>query len=95
MDADQIKNGILELTRQREIGIYQGGSLVAVSNNSDYNIHSYPDYGDAEKHALGAGDAFWQCEPMPIIYVLATESNVKGLRKIKVVDGKLQLECIE
>ena len=95
MNADQIKNGILELARQRGIDVSPGRSLVAVSNNSNYNISSYLDHAKAENHALAAGDAFSRSKPIPVIYVIATDPSIKGLWEPKVVDEKSKLEWIE
>ncbi len=95
MNADQIKKEILESGSQQGRDVSPGHSLVAVSNNSGYNITSCSDHAQAEKHALGAGDAFSRSEPMPNIYVIATDPRVKGLWELKVVDGKSRLEWTE
>jgi hypothetical protein len=95
MSAGQIKKEILEFGSQEGKDVSLGHILVAVSNNSGYNVSSYSDAAQAENHALGAGDAFSRSEPMPNIYVIATDPRVNGLWELKVVDGKSKLEWTE
>lgn len=96
MNAGQIKKKeILDSGRQQGKDVSLGRSLVAVSNNSGYNVTSYGHRAQAEGHALDAGDAFCRSEPMPHIYVTDPDLRVKGLLEVKVVDGKSKLEWAE
>lgn len=76
MDTAQIKERILECAKQQGKDVSPGRSVVAVSNRSGYNVRSYPDDMDAEKHALGAAAAFERSEPTPIIYVIINDTCI-------------------
>jgi hypothetical protein len=94
MNAGQTKKEILQSGSQQGKDVSLRHYLVAVSNNSGYNVTSYSDdaQAQAENHALRAGDAFSRSQPMPNIYLITTEPRVKGLWELKVVDGKSKLE---
>ena len=91
----EIKNEILEFASQQGKDVSLERILVAVSNNSGYNVASYSAFAQAKNHALGAGDAFSRSQPMPKIYVMVVDLRVKGVWELKIVDGESKLEWIE
>ena len=93
MDADETRKRILECARQQGKDVSPERILVAVPKPSGYNVSSYSDFLDAEKHALKV--AISQGSDTNPIIIMALDSRLKGFWKAKAVDGKLDLELVE
>jgi len=89
MDITQIKERIRQCALQQLKDISQGHTLVAVSNQSGYNVSSYVDFADAEKHAISAAAAFKSSHSATAIYLMVVDPRIHGLWQV--LDEKLKL----
>lgn len=92
MDTTQIKKGIRHCALQQRKDVSQDHMLVAVSNQSGYNVSShggFDGFAHAEKHAISAAAAFKSSHPVIAIYLMDVDPRIHGLWQV--VDEKLKL----